>query len=330
MLFRSKKLEIWAQALLGDEIVIKVASADASFRRYFRVTYLEDKVEQSAILMDAPPELEDSRPFVSIAKSLRDCGVNAPEIHSIDFEQGFMLLSDLGSTPYLTQLNSDSADSLYGDAIAVLLTMQQDWPSSHKLPEYDRELLLREMELFPEWYLKQHLKIDISAELRSMLNQQFALLAESALEQPQVTVHRDYHSRNLMVVSSKVDGVNPGVIDFQDAVRGAITYDLVSLLRDSYIAWPRKQVESWVADYYAQLKHSGAVADIEWQQFLRWFDWMGVQRHIKVVGIFSRLNHRDEKPSYLADIPLTLNYIKDVTSRYRELAPLYDLVSSLK
>ncbi len=324
---RLEQLQRWVGELFGEErFRLEPASADASFRRYFRLHLPERGATESMIAMDAPPDKEDSRPFVSIARLLRECGVNAPEIHALDLDQGFLLLADLGTTSYLDQLNRERADALYGDALDALLTLQQQWPPEVTLPPYDRKLLMREMELFPEWYLGIHRGEALSDEGRQALERQFTLLADSALEQPQVAVHRDYHSRNLMVV----EGENPGVIDFQDAVRGAITYDLVSLLRDCYIDWPRGQVEMWAHAYYRRLVESRLMEGVEWPQFLRWFDWMGVQRHLKAIGIFARLNHRDGKPGYLDDIPRTINYVVEVSGRYPELAPLHRLTSRLQ
>lgn len=324
---RLEQLQQWAGEMVGGEpFVVEPASADASFRRYFRLHLSREGAGESMIVMDAPPDKEDSRPFVSIARVLRACGVNAPEIHAVDLERGFMLLSDLGVTSYLDRLDGESADSLYRDAMETLLALQQRWPREAQLPPYDRELLMREMELFPQWYLGVHRGERPTSEVRQRLEQQFLLLASAALEQPQVAVHRDYHSRNLMVV----EGEQPGVIDFQDAVRGAITYDLVSLLRDCYIDWPQSRVEGWAHAYYQRLVESRLVEGVEWPQFLRWFDWMGVQRHLKAIGIFARLNHRDGKPGYLGDIPRTMNYIVEVSGRYPELAPLHQLTSRLQ
>lgn len=334
---RLRQLEQWIETILPDHLPewgrgeqrIEPASADASFRRYFRLTH--NTHTQSLIVMDAPPEKEDSLPFVAIAETIQRCGVQAPALHVVDLEQGFMLLSDLGSTPYLDRLDRldhTQADQLYGDAMEALLLLQQRWPSAdHRLPEYDQALLMREMELFREWYLQVHREHPLSSAEQQMLDQQFALLAGAALEQPKVAVHRDYHSRNLMVTRTG----NPGVIDFQDAVWGPLTYDLVSLLRDCYIDWPQQDVERWVSRFHAELRQRGMISEsVDLQQFQVWFDWMGVQRHLKAVGIFARLNHRDGKPGYLGDIPRTLNYIVEVTARYPQLAPLHELTSTLQ
>ncbi len=322
---RLEQLKEWVESQVEGISSIQPASEDASFRRYFRIRFLDQGREQTAIVMDAPPEKEDSAPFIAIAGVLRQCGINAPQLFAVDLDRGFLLLSDLGILSYLDQLNDGSVGSLYGDALDALLTMQTEWPTEQQLPPYDRLLLLQEMESFPQWYLGEHRKISPSLDRREMLNRQFALLADSALGQPQVVVHRDYHSRNLMVV----DGDNPGVIDFQDAVWGPVTYDLVSLLRDCYIDWPRDRVEGWAESYFNRLVENQLV-DSDWPQFLRWFDWMGVQRHLKAIGIFSRLNYRDGKPGYLDDIPRTMDYVVEVTARYPELEPLNELTRSLR
>lgn len=309
----------------GLEFSISPASADASFRRYFRASYLDGGVEQTLIVMDAPPEKEDSATFVSIARTLRNCGVHAPEIVAVDLKRGFMLLSDLGSTQYLDRLTKDRSELLYGDAMEALLTIQQQWPANHRLPPYDRALLMQEMGIFKEWYLGVHRQYLLNEDQAWELEEQFSLLADSALEQPQVAVHRDYHSRNLMALPTD----NPGVIDFQDAVWGPVTYDLVSLLRDCYIDWPQGEVERWSGIYFQQLVERQMITGVGLEQFMRWFDLMGVQRHLKAIGIFSRLNHRDGKPGYLGDIPRTMNYVIDVTARYPELGPLHGLVRAL-
>ena len=298
---------------------IAPASSDASFRRYFRVWY----DGQTRVVMDAPPDKEDCRPFVAIAQAMRGLDLNTPEILAGDLDQGLLLLTDLGSRQYLPELDERSVPGLYGDALEALTRLQVGGdPASPLLPPYDSALLHREMELFREWFLRQLLGLEWVAEEQHILDQTFALLADNALEQPRVWVHRDYHSRNLMIT----DPDNPGVLDFQDAVVGAITYDLVSLLRDCYIAWPREQVEFWVLDYRARLRALGMGGLGDADQFLRWFDLMGVQRHLKATGIFARLHLRDGKPGYLRDIPRTLGYVLEVASRYAELADLHGLL----
>lgn len=298
---------------------IAPASSDASFRRYFRVWYNG----QTRVVMDAPPDKEDCRPFVAIAQAMRGLGLNTPEVLAGDLDQGLLLLTDLGSRQYLPELDARSVPGLYGDALEALARLQVGGdPASPLLPPYDSALLHREMELFREWFLGQLMELELSAEEQQILTQTFALLADNALEQPRVWVHRDYHSRNLMIT----DPDNPGVLDFQDAVVGAVTYDLVSLLRDCYIAWPREQVEFWALDYRARLRALGMRGLDNADQFLRWFDLMGIQRHLKATGIFARLHLRDGKPGYLRDIPRTLGYVLEVASHHAELADLQNLL----
>lgn len=306
----------------GNDFQIAPASSDASFRRYFRVTGIGD----SLIAMDAPPAREDTGAFIKVANMLAGAGVNAPRIIATNIEQGFLLLSDLGDRSYLEALNDKSVETLYSDALDALLTMQR--ALSHQegvLPPYDRELLLAEMDLFREWYLRRHLNLSLSAQHQAQLDNIFKLLADSALAQPQVFVHRDYHSRNLMVT----DENNPGILDFQDAVIGPVTYDLVSLLRDCYITWPRDRVEQWALDYLRDAVDAGILPPQSEINFLRWFDWMGIQRHLKAAGIFARLHLRDGKDDYLEDIPRTLAYVRDVSGRYAELQDLHALLSDL-
>jgi aminoglycoside/choline kinase family phosphotransferase len=307
------------QTLQMDVRSIAPASSDASFRRYFRVQRAEG---DSLIVMDAPPAQEDSRPFVEIAGRLHTIGLNVPTVLAADLERGYLLLSDLGSTRYLDVLDESNVEPLYRDALDALEHLQTHGPRDASLPAYDRALLLAEMQLFPDWLLARHLQLALSAEQRAMLARVFELLADAALEQPRVCVHRDYHSRNLMVM----DAGNPGLLDFQDAVVGPLHYDLVSLLRDCYIVWPREQVEAWALAYGRRpgiRALSGTVDDATW---LRWFDLMGVQRHLKASGIFARLWHRDGKPGYLGDVPRTLHYLVEVAARYPELASLHALL----
>lgn len=315
---RLAALRQWLQGLgrLG-EFEIRPASGDASFRRYFRVGLRDGG---TLIAMDAPPEKEDSGPFVRIAESFARFGIHVPQIHAMDLEQGFLLLSDLGSTHFLDVLDERSVERHYGDAMGALISIQACGPCED-LPPYDRPLLMREMELFREWLVGRHLGISLTDQDNRMLDKTFELLAANALEQPQVCVHRDFHSRNLLVTSP-----NPGVIDFQDAVCGPVTYDLASLLRDCYIAWPREQVKKWVAGYFQLALHSGVVRSEHEASFQRWFDLMGAQRHLKAAGIFARLNIRDGKPGYLKDIPRTLGYIVEIAPEYPELAALVGLI----
>jgi len=308
-------LRQWTHSQLDwPDVALVPASSDASFRRYFRICHGND----SRILMDAPPEQEDCRPFIHVSGLLQQLGLHVPEVLASDLQQGFLLLSDLGSHCYLEALDDTTVDRLYGDAMGALLALQSCVTPDCGLPDYDRDLLLAEMELFRDWLLLRHLGIEPDATQAAALEACFSRLADSALAQPQVCVHRDYHSRNLMVC----DRHNPGILDFQDAVIGPVTYDLVSLLRDCYIAWPRERVEDWVAGYFELARQSGILRREQGSEadFLRWFDWMGVQRHLKAAGIFARLNHRDGKSGYLADIPRTLAYVTEVCARYPELA----------
>jgi N-acetylmuramate 1-kinase len=298
------------------------ASSDASFRRYFRVTH----DGSSFIVMDAPPEKEDTRPFVTVARLFLDVGVNVPEILDESADLGFLLLSDLGSRSYLDDLSDETVERLYGDALGALAAIQACAPARGVLPDYDLALLMREMALFRDWLVGTHLGIVPNKTQSFMLEQTFARLAENALSQPQVCVHRDYHSRNLMVTRRN----NPGMLDFQDAVIGPVTYDLVSLLRDCYIAWPHDRVEAWALGYQELALQSGILREEHEDpaRFLRWFDLMGVQRHLKAAGIFARLNHRDGKPGYLNDIPRTLGYVIDVARRHGEINDLGEFIES--
>ena len=312
---RLEALKHWLETELSfQEYTLNPASADASFRRYFRVTHEAG----SYIVMDAPPDREDSRPFVTVSKLFADVGLHVPEVLDADLGQGFLLLTDLGSQSYLEALDADSVERLYGDALGALASIQTCRPAAGVLPDYDRELLLREMELFREWLLGTHLGLSLNAAQSALLDGVFEQLADSALAQPRVCVHRDYHSRNLMVTPRN----NPGILDFQDAVLGPVTYDLVSLLRDCYVQWPRERVADWALGYHELALQSGILREEHEspQQFLRWFDLMGVQRHLKAAGIFARLNHRDGKPGYLQDIPRTLGYVAAVAAGYPELA----------
>jgi len=320
---RLEQLCHWLQQAAGlGEVSLVPASADASFRRYFRVQHAGGTL----IAVDAPPEHEDSRPFVAVARALHTIGLNVPEIHAVDFDRGFLLVSDLGSTLYLDVLDESRVERLYGDALGALLVMQAHGPLTDAgLPPYDNDRLLAELELFPEWFLGRHLGRSPTDAEREVIDAAFELLLTSALEQPQVTVHRDYHSRNLM----RVDDHNPGILDFQDAVVGPVTYDLVSLLRDCYIRWPRERVESWALGYHELALQSGVLRERDEARFLRWFDLMGLQRHLKVLGIFTRLWHRDGKPGYLDDLPLVLDYAIEVSASYPELARLHDLLAAL-
>jgi aminoglycoside/choline kinase family phosphotransferase len=300
---------------------IAPASADASFRRYFRVARGED----TYIVMDAPPEKENLGPFLSVARLLLGIGLNVPMILAIDPKRGFLLLSDLGTRQYLDELGLDgAAERLYADALGALAVMQTaHYGKSCDLPRYGRDLLMREMELMPEWFLRSHLGLQISAAERGMLDRLFETLSQSALAQPATFVHRDYHSRNLLVTEHN----NPGILDFQDAVWGPVTYDLVSLLKDCYIAWPASRVRTWALQYREQLLGKGFPLDTNEAEFIHGFDLVGLQRHIKVLGIFARLYYRDGKSQYLRDLPRVLRYTRDAAADYAETAPFADFIS---
>ena len=292
---------------------IEPASADASFRRYFRVS----RDENTYIVMDAPPEKEGLGPFLSVARALLCIGLNVPVVLAKDPERGFLLLSDLGKRQYLDELVDGAEDGLYADALDVLSVMQAaDRAAAGDLPLYSHALLMREMDLMPEWFLRGHLGLQISTTERGMLDRLFETLAQVALEQPAVLVHRDFHSRNLLVTPTD----NPGILDFQDAVWGPVTYDLVSLIKDCYVAWPRARVRNWALRYREQLLSTGFPLGAGEAQFLRWFDLVGLQRHIKVLGIFARLFYRDGKSQYLKDLPRVLAYTRDAAADYAETA----------
>ncbi len=316
---RLEELQRWLRERCGlNDFEVTPASEDASFRRYFRVRLADGGTR---IVMDAPPDREQCGPFLEVAARLEAAGVHAPRVHEQDLERGFLLLEDLGEHSYLDALDEASVESLYGNALGALMSMQACIDPAG-LPPYDRALLMEEMELFREWLLETHLSMALTGAEGDMLDETFALLVENALEQPRVFVHRDYHSRNLMAGVSP----EPGVIDFQDAVEGPVTYDLVSLLRDCYVRWPRERVEEWAWGYFRLAVQSGVMREEQEERFLRWFDLMGVQRHLKASGIFARLFHRDNKPGYLADIPRTLGYVVEVGQGYPELQPLATFV----
>jgi aminoglycoside/choline kinase family phosphotransferase len=318
---RRAALERWLKHELRQAFTLTPASEDASFRRYWRAT-LDGGA--SYVAMDAPPDKEDCRPFVRVARMLRDAGVHAPDIVAQDLEQGFLLLSDLGSRTYLHELNPANANRLFADAIEALLRWQLATRAG-ELPPYDEALLRREMNLFPEWYVQRHLKKTLSSAQRNSLETIFALLVKSALAQPVVYVHRDYMPRNLMVSDP-----NPGVLDFQDAVLGPISYDMVSLVRDAFISWNEEQVLDWSVRYWERAKGAGLPVEADFGEFWRAFEWMGLQRHLKVLGIFARINYRDGKPHYLKDTPRFIDYARSVSKRYRELAPLARLLDEIE
>jgi aminoglycoside/choline kinase family phosphotransferase len=325
---RLENLRLWLTRGLGHEIArLEPASADASFRRYFRLWRPTGEI---LVVMDAPPDKEDLPTFLKVARLMEQCGMHVPHVHAQDIGLGYAVLEDLGSTHMLTALD-DGADPevLYGAALTALARLQLGGATAaQQLPPYDRSVLLREMQLLPDWYCARHLGFEPSANEQRILDATFELLIETALAQPQVFVHRDYHSRNLMMTAAR----SPGVIDFQDALRGPVTYDLASILKDCYVAWPRARVEDWVTQFREQLLAAGpagaALAGESPQQFLRWFDLIGLQRHIKVLGIFARLYWRDGKPGYLNDLPRTLQYVRDVTATYPELTQFGEFVQT--
>jgi len=323
MTTRLQQLNHWlSETINTNDYQLEPASGDASFRRYFRLKHNNE----TFIVMDAPPEQENCIPFIDIAERLLAVNINVPRIIEKDLQQGFLLLSDLGDKQYLDALTEESVDgpgvnNLYQAAMRELVLMQQQ-TDTNNIPAYDDKLLLQEMELFRHWLLQEHIGLDLTVETQTMLDEVFKFLANEALSQPRVFVHRDYHSRNLMI--NGMGGANPGVLDFQDAVEGPFTYDLVSLLKDCYVKWPAQQVRDWANNFFAEITKE--YPDIDATQFMRWFDLMGVQRYLKASGIFARLYHRDGKTGYLADIPRTLSYIVDLHDQYPELQDLVELI----
>jgi hypothetical protein len=325
---RRAALAVWLATLpreLDPRIeTLRPASADASFRRYFRL----DAAGGTLIAMDAPPAQEDSRPYVHVAGLLHAAGLNAPHILAQDLAQGFLLLSDLGRETYLNVLNDDNAAALYSDAIDALVRWQLA-SRAGELPAYDAALLARELALFPDWYVARHLQHALNDAQRAVLERTNRLLIDAALAQPAVYVHRDYMPRNLMVCTP-----NPGILDFQDAVYGPISYDIVSLMRDAFISWDEERVIDWTVRYWERARKAGLLSSgnlaADFGEFYRAFEWMGLQRHLKVLGIFARINYRDGKPQYLADTPRFIRYVRAVTQRYRELKPLALLIDELE
>ncbi len=311
---RQRQISEWIGRLNpGRDFTLAPASADASFRRYLRVTFDDGTTR---VVMDAPPSHEDVKPWLHVQKLFHDAGVHVPEVYATDLDNGFLLLSDLGSTTYLTNLATDNADTRYRAAIDALIRIQLA-SRPDELPAYDRVLLKRELDLFPDWYLTKHVKIALTESQSSQLAAVFEKILTVNLAEPGVYVHRDYHSRNLMVTEP-----NPGIIDFQDAVYGPITYDLVSLFKDAYIEWPEERSLDWLARYWQTAKKAGLPVRADFGDFHRDYEWMGVQRHVKVLGIFARLYHRDGKDGYLKDMPLVAKYLRAACERYRDLAPL--------
>lgn len=318
---RLQALQQWLGKQLGTEsFELAPASSDASFRRYFRATFNG----QHYIAMDAPPAHEDCRPFIRVAELFGAAGVHVPKVLAEDLQQGFLLLTDLGNSTYLSVLDEANAQDLYLAANAALVQIQlASTPSA--LPEYDRALLERELNLFPEWYVARHLSATLTAAQQETLHGVFERVLANNLGQPRVYVHRDYHSRNLMVSDP-----NPGVLDFQDAVYGPITYDLASLYKDAYIRWDEERVLDWTIRYWEAARKARLPVSLDFYEFYRDFEWMGVQRHIKVLGIFARLYHRDGKDGYLKDMPLVMDYLRKACERYTELVPMARLLDELE
>ena len=320
---RAEQLRRWlAVTLGGGDFSIAPASDDASFRRYFRIR--RGEAQPSLVVMDAPPDKENCGPFVHVARLLAEAGVHVPTIHAQDLERGFLLLSDLGSTTYLDALDEHNAGRLYEDALDALLKIQRA-SRPGLLPDYDRDLLERELRLFPDWYIARQLERELDAAQLQTLEKAFSTILANNLGQARVFVHRDYHSRNLMVCEP-----GPGILDFQDAVYGPITYDLVSLLRDAYIAWDEERVIDWAIRYWERARAGGLPVARDFADFYRDFEWMGAQRQLKVLGIFARLSFRDGKNGYLKNQPLVMSYLKRTCERYRELAGLARLLEKLE
>ncbi len=322
---RQQLLTAWLHSLFPDTpFDLAPASADASFRRYFRATF----ADKSLIVMDAPPDKENCRPFIHVAQLFGATGVNVPQVLAQDLEQGFLLLTDLGNTTYLQALQSNThinnARELYRAAIDALITIQLA-SRENELPPYDAAALLREMQLFPEWYIPKHIGVTLTEKQNAALENIFQRIVQNNLAQPRVYVHRDYHSRNLMVTNP-----SPGILDFQDALYGPITYDLASLFKDAYIKWEEAQVLDWLVIYWDKARQAGLPVHADFADFYRDFEWMGVQRHLKVLGIFARLYHRDGKEGYLKDLPLVMDYVRRACERYIDLKPLLRLLNELE
>lgn len=320
---RQQQLTAWLHSQFPDEAFnLAPASADASFRRYFRATFAGGR---TLVVMDAPPQHEDCRPFLHIAKLFETAGVHVPHVYAQDLEQGFLLLSDLGNATYLQALSEGAAaHELYSAATDALIKIQLA-SRENELPPYDEALLLREMQLFPEWYIAKHLNVTLSDKQHAKLKEVFARIIANNLAQPRVYVHRDYHSRNLMVAEP-----NPGILDFQDAVYGPITYDLASLFKDAYIHWEEAEIIDWLIRYWEKARKAGLPVARDFSDFYRDYEWMGVQRHLKVLGIFARLSHRDGKDGYLKDLPLVMAYLRAACARYIDLKPLLNLLDELE
>jgi aminoglycoside/choline kinase family phosphotransferase len=320
---RFHALDAWLRDVLpGAPLRLERASSDASFRRYFRV--FRDAEDATLIAMDAPPEREDSRAFVHVANLLRAAGLNAPQVVASDLAKGFLLVTDLGTTSYLAALDAASADRLFGDATSALVRWQAA-SREGELPPYDEALLGREIALFPEWYVGRHLGITLDPRQREAFEAVASRVIARNLAEPRVFVHRDFMPRNLMVCDP-----NPGILDFQDAVHGPISYDVASLFRDAFVSWDEERVLDGTIRYWEKARGAGLPVRADFVDFWRDVEWMGVQRHLKVLGIFARLHHRDGKAGYLEDTPRFIAYVRHAAARYRELAPLAGLIDELE
>jgi len=313
---RRTALEHWANTTIGESLDWQPASADASFRRYFRGRPMYADEAGSWIAMDAPPEREDNAAFVRIAQLMTDAGLHVPRVLAHDEDRGFLLLTDLGERTFLEVLDADNADALFGAAIGALLDWQQA-SRADVLPVYDRATLARELALFVDWYLMRHLRYTPTAAEQADIDTAFDFILDNVCAQPRVYVHRDYMPRNLMVSTPL-----PGVIDFQDALYGPVTYDVASLFRDAFISWPQQRIDGWVRHYWDAARARGIPVGDDWTGFKRDLALMGAQRHLKVIGIFARIAHRDGKPHYLADVPRFIDYLTPVVKRFEPLAPL--------
>jgi len=339
---RQQQLTDWLSGLYPkQEFSLAPASADASFRRYFRATFAD---RSTKVVMDAPPQHEDCKPFLHIGKLFEEAGAHVPHVYAQDLAQGFLLLSDLGDTTYLQTLDAGSASRLYGAATDALIRIQLA-SKPDELPPYDEALLRRELNLFPEWYIAKHLGVTLTAKQQTKLEQVFDRILMNSLAQPNVYVHRDYHSRNLMNIGTPLSNslpragertnekdnflLSPGILDFQDAVYGPITYDLASLFKDAYIKWEEAEIIDWLIRYWEQARKAGLPVRADFGAFYRDYEMMGVQRHIKVLGIFARLYHRDGKDGYLKDMPLVMEYLVKACERYIDLKPLLNLLLEL-
>ena len=319
---RQQQLVTWLHSHYPNEtFTLAPASADASFRRYFRATFADGGTK---IVMDAPPQHEDCEPFLHAGKLFEQAGAHVPHVYAQDLEQGFLLLSDLGNTTYLQALTTGNAPQLYGAATDALIKIQLA-SRADELPLYDEALLRRELDLFPEWYIGRHLGVTLNAKQLAKLEEVYTRILANNLAQPRVYVHRDYHSRNLMLTEP-----NPGIIDFQDAVYGPITYDLASLFKDAYVHWEEPDIMDWLIRYWEKARKAGLPVRADFGEFYRDYEMMGVQRHIKVLGIFARLCHRDGKDGYLRDMPLVMGYLHRACARYIDLKPLLNILDELE